>query len=44
MIGFINVNDFLPNYGEFRAAKKKCVDFILFPVVFQPGKEMQGWT
>ena len=24
--------------------KKKRVVFILFPVVFQPGKEMQGWT
>ena len=25
MIGFINVNDFYPNYSEFRAAKKKRV-------------------
>ena len=29
MIGFINVNDFCPNYSEFRAVKKKSV-FTLF--------------
>lgn len=30
--------------SELQEKKKKVVDFILFPVVFQPGKEMLGWT